>query len=161
MEFVELINGFARELGKNDLEYTGDGICELSVEGLKVSFRESLDFRTFSLCGDIGEIPEASRPELHQILLEASFLACELDASYFSLDPESERVNLNMTRQLDAFDHKGFYQLVEDFVNTMSMWRAVISEYKPGDRKRNLERKQDQIQNAGGVSGPKKPMVRV
>lgn len=129
MEFVELIKGFAGQVGLSDHIPTKDGSCRFDIDGMAVNFVEVPETRQLLTWAEVGEPPLEGRERLYAVLMEAMFMGRSTGGATFALNPESGSIQLFRLDPLKLLDQDAFLTMLEKFVNVLEQWRKMLGEF--------------------------------
>ena len=129
MVFSELIAGFGAKFNVDDLSPDAEGVVEVSFDDFVVSFHcAPMDTRVM-MVAELGEVPPDGKEFIQSQLLEANYLFLKTSGATLSLNPENGCVTLCRSEPLDWLDVERFTQLVEGFVNDLSVWKGLLNGY--------------------------------
>ena len=129
MEFTELMNEFAGQVGLTDPSPIEDGTCRFDIDGMAVNFVEVSETRQLATWAEVGEQPSEGRERLYAELMEAMFMGRATGGSTFALNPESGRIQLFRLDPLPLLDLETFLAMLEKFVNVLEQWRKLLAEF--------------------------------
>ena len=131
MEFEDLMAAFGRELGIPELGQGRDGVCNIEVDGMSVSFMAMSRTGQLVTWADVCVAPPEGREQLYQMLMEAMFMGRATAGGSFSIDRETGNVYLHRFDTLQTLDLDSFKAMLEKFVNVLEEWRQRIADFRP------------------------------
>ena len=129
MEFKELIRSFGADVGIADLAPGPEGICTLNIDDMKVSFMEVPENNQLVTWATVGELPPEGRERLYRALIEAMFMGQATGGAVFSIQPNTEKLQLHRVDPLQLTDLASFKTMLENFANLLEQWRKLIVQY--------------------------------
>ncbi len=129
MTFEDLVKAFGTRLNVT-LEAV-EGSVPFEADGMPVVFHHLPELDSVVVMGEVGEPPPENPGDLYRALLDANHLFEGTRGATLSRDPETGKIHLTRLAPLATLDAEGFYTLVEDFLNTLALWRQALSDYRP------------------------------
>ena len=133
MNLESLMREYAGEAGHKPFVADRNGVFNLEIDSMPVSFEETDDGHIV-LQGPVGGLPpavSAGRERLYRALLEAMFRGKASGGAVFSVDQASGTAYLHKIEHSLALDYIGFKTFVESFVNVLAQWRTMLADYPP------------------------------
>ena len=131
IRFDELMSAAGEELGLPDFRPNSDGGCALEVDGLRVSFMESVERGEVLTWAEVCDLPENGREPLLRALMTSAFLGTATDGASVAIDAETGRICLQRFDALASLDGPSFLARLEKFVQTLVEWRRIAGEFRP------------------------------
>lgn len=122
-----LIDGLRDFLRMETLDPDADGVSAIVFDdGLEVELL-ALSDKLLLLRANIADIPdeEDAREEFYKRQLQYNLLALRDQSASLSLDSNAGRIRLHRVISCDRIETREFYNVVEDFVNTLEWWRNL------------------------------------
>ena len=133
MNLEALMREYAGEAGHKPFVADRNGVFNLEIDSMPVSFEETDDGHIV-LQGPVGGLPPVAlggRERLYRTLLEAMFRGKACGGAVFSVDHVSDKVYLHRIEHSHALDYIGFKAFVESFVSVLAQWRTMLADYRP------------------------------
>lgn len=127
------------------------GICAISIDDMPVTIQEINEIGVISTYAEIGEPPPQGLEKLYEAMLSANHLFQGTNGSTISFDAESRHFFLCRVDQTSMMDGAGFCAMLEQFVNTLAVWRKMLADYRPVAE--TVVDEPDGLSGSAGLSG--------
>lgn len=128
MEYRKLVCEFASGLGVPEITFDEDGIASLAADDMVISFMEVPELRSILIWAKVATLPPENLTQLYRMLLEAMFMGRATQGATFSC--EDDAIYLHRMDGIEQLDPDGLGKIVEDFLNLIEKWRAVIGAFR-------------------------------
>jgi len=130
MIFEDILKVFGEKIGSELVPDASDTVM-LDVDDMPLSIIGLKELGLVVLSGVVGEPPPEDRMErLYRAMLEANHNFAGTAGATLSIDADSGNVTLCRALPLDTTDGETFFAEVERFVNTLEVWRKLVSDYR-------------------------------
>ena len=129
MKIEELVSALNDAVG-GSFEVS-DGTCIIAVDDMVVNILEVLETGSIVMYARIGEHPaEDNVGRLSESLLAANHMYQGTHGATISYNLDDRCYYLNRFDSADNLNGEKFVKLLEDFVNTLEVWRKIVSDYR-------------------------------
>ena len=130
MKLEQLIETLSGVMGGNFT--VEDGACTIAVDDMVVNILEVVETNTVLMYAKIGEHPaEDNVGKLAESMLAANHMFQGTFGATISYNQEDRCYYLNRYDDLDSINGDKFLKILENFVNTLEMWRKLVVDYRP------------------------------
>ena len=132
MTFNELLNDLGERLGGQiDLTPDESNTVNLNIDAMSVAILGLEEIDGVVLTGVVGEPPPADKMEnLYRAILMANHNFAGTNGATFSINPETKEVSICRMLPLSMTDGEKFFAEMEKFINTMELWKKIISDFR-------------------------------
>lgn len=138
MQLKELIHTFGERLGFA-IEIDDTGVYLFDIDHMQLAIHDLSTIGHVALTGDLGLPPPEAKEGLYRLILEGQYLFQETQGATLALHPETGHFALCRSCPLDVLDGERFFTMVEQFVNTLEFWSAIIKNYRPSVEETAIE----------------------
>lgn len=136
MDFETIIKALGEKIGI-ELVPDAEGACQLAVDDMQVTIQQLPELQLVSVFAEIGEPPPEDPTSLYEAALAANHLFQGTSGATISRDADTGKLFLCRCDPLPLLDVDSFSSVLEKFVNTLEMWRKLVSEYRPAEANAN------------------------
>lgn len=126
MEYNELMQGFADEVGVAELEIQ-DGAAALAIDGMTVGFVGDEAAGAITVVVEIGNPALDAEGPLGSAMLKANYLFGGTGGAVLCQNPETGAYAVMRSYPLVSLDVETFAGAVETLLNTAERWKGMLS----------------------------------
>jgi len=114
-------------IGLPDLKFNEEGCACLVFDGrTEVNIESDADTGALQIYADLCPLPAEGREALYLTLLEANMFGMKTLGSTLAVDSVQHVVVLCRTLSADSMGAQEFSSFIEDFVNSVELWREQL-----------------------------------
>ena len=125
MDFKELLDAFAADVGMTDPVAYEDDTCHLDIDDRDYGFRYVAELGRMVIWTAVCRRPPDSGEALLIQLLRANFMNQGIPSGALSLS-DDDVIYAHCTLQLPVHEKGDFYRLLNRFVGVVNEWRTMI-----------------------------------
>ena len=127
MDFTELLNAFAADVGMTDpVAYNSEGDqCSLEINGRDIGFCYRAEAGRLIIWTEIGELQPEGRETILSRLLRENFMNPDFPEGALSLS-DDDVVCAHCTIRMPVYDKDEFYLLLLRFMTAADAWEQLL-----------------------------------
>ena len=117
----------SRAVNIEDLELSAEGTTALSIDDVEIGITLLDDIGMVHLMAIIGDMPDATGPEIGQVLLSANRMAVMTGGASIGYDAEDNLITLNLCLPAATIDGTQLAAGLETVANVTTGWRGNLA----------------------------------
>lgn len=130
MEFEELLAHLSKACGFGRLEPDELHMVQLKAGESVLTIVGDPITRKVVLYSEIGDLPPEGREAFYMQALKANWLLQGGGGAVLAINPDTDVLSLNRMHPMDSLDGEGFVNLVRLFLEVLSSWRKLASDWR-------------------------------